>query len=187
MIDEGEPVRDPEPEEGTAEVSVAARVFRGLLELVGLALLAILMLVVVGRLRAPDLPEQAPDFALADLSGQTVRLSELRGQPVVLNFWATWCGPCRIEIPAFSSYARAHPDVTVLGIATDGTAPELKAAARKLDIAYPVLVADRATVDRYGVDTLPTTVIVDAEGRIDSVHSGLMLGPHLALSVWLAR
>ncbi len=175
------------PPEGDRPVPLARRLLRGLGEIVVLLLLGMVALVVVGRLRAPSLPDQAPDFVLRDLDGQQVRLSDLRGQTVVLNFWATWCGPCRLEIPAFSAYADAHPDVAVLGVAVDGTRAELKGAARKLDIRYPVLIADADTKAAYGVHTLPTTVVVDADGQVSSAHSGLMLGPQLSLSVWLAR
>ncbi len=178
---------DVAPGTDEAPPSALRRVLRSVVELAGLLLLGLVLMVVVGQLRAPDLPDQAPDFELLDLDGKTVRLSDLRGAPVVLNFWATWCGPCRVEIPAFSSYADAHPDIVVLGIATDGAAPELRAAARKLDIRYPVLVGDDRTVAAYGVDTLPTTVVVDAEGNISSAHAGLMLQPQLWLSVLLAR
>lgn len=168
-------------------VSLGRRLFRGAAEIVGLLLLAAVLMLVVGRLRAPDLPEVAPDFALQTLDGETVRLSDLRGQTVVVNFWATWCAPCRVEIPSFSAYARNHPEVAVLGVATDGTPSELRGASRKLGIDYPVLVGDSATQRAYGVEILPTTVVVDAEGRVSSVHSGIMLQPQLALAVWLAR
>ena len=135
----------------------------------------------VGQLRAPELPEVAPDFELATLDGETVRLSDLRGRTVVINFWATWCGPCRVEIPQFSSFAEAHPEVPVLGIATDGTPGELKAASKKLGITYPVLRADAATVRAYGVDTLPTTVIVGPEGTVAAAHAGILTRPQLSL------
>jgi len=135
----------------------------------------------VGQLRAPELPEVAPDFELVTLDGDTVRLSSLRGKTVVLNFWASWCGPCRVEIPQFSSFAEAHPEVPVLGIATDGTPGELKAASKKLGITYPVLRADAATVRAYGVDTLPTTVIVGPEGTVAAAHAGILTRPQLSL------
>lgn len=163
------------------------RLLRSAAEWAGMLLLAAVALVVVGRLRAPDLPDQAPDFDLVTLDGQQVQLSALRGKPVVLNFWATWCGPCRIEIPSFTSFAQDNPDVVVLGLATDGTEAELKVAARSLGIGYPVLRADPATVQAYGVSTLPTTVVIDAEGRVHTAHTGIMLGPQLALAVRGAR
>lgn len=150
-------------------------------------LLGLVLMEVVGRLRAPDLPEFAPDFALTTLDGQRVVLSELRGKVVVLNFWATWCAPCRVEIPAFSRFAEAHPDVVVLGIATDGSEAELRIAGPALGIRYPIARADAATVTAYGISTLPTTVVVDADGRVHTAHSGIMLDPQLALAVARAR
>jgi cytochrome c biogenesis protein CcmG/thiol:disulfide interchange protein DsbE len=146
-------------------------------------LLALLGLAVVGRLRAPALPERAPEFALPALDGTWVRLAELRGRPVVLNFWATWCGPCRVEIPAFARLAARRPDVTVLGIAADGTPDELRAAAAELGASYPVLRGTPEVFAAYGVTTYPTTVVLDAEGRVVHAHTGLMLDPHLSFAL----
>jgi thiol-disulfide isomerase/thioredoxin len=140
--------------------------------------------VAIGAWRAPELPDAAPDFALPDLSGEVVSLSSLRGKTVVLNFWAEWCGPCRVEIPTFSRFARSHPDVPVLGVAVDGTAAELRRAAQKLGIDYPVLVADAQIQQTYGVTTLPTTIVVGPDGGIRSAHAGIMLGPQLR---WATR
>lgn len=148
---------------------------------IGAVLLAV-ALPVVGWLRAPDLPEVAPSFALQDLNGKTVRLEDYRGKVVVVNFWATWCGPCRAEIPTFSAFAERNPDIPVLGIAVDGTPAQLRAAQKKMGITYPILIGDKATTAAYGASTLPTTIIVDEEGKISSAHTGLMLPPHL----WLA-
>ncbi len=140
---------------------------------------AALLFVALGWLRAPTLPDEAPDFALSDLDGQIVQLSALRGQTVVLNFWATWCGPCRVEIPTFSSFALDHPEIPVLGIAADGAAEALRAAAVELGIEYPVLIAAPDTLARYGVDTLPTTVVVEPDGAIGYAHAGILFAPQL--------
>lgn len=136
-----------------------------------------------GQLRAPTLPEKAPEFELPVLDADTVHLADLRGSAVVLNFWAPWCGPCRAEVPQFNRFARSHPEVAVLGIATDGSTASLRAARSRLEIEYPVVVADRDTVEAYGVTTLPTTVFVDADGRITSAHTGMLTLPQLALMV----
>ncbi|MEE2786547.1 MAG: TlpA disulfide reductase family protein [Myxococcota bacterium] len=133
----------------------------------------------VGRWRAPDLPAIAPDFTLQDLDGDIIRLANLRGRPVILNFWATWCGPCRFEIPSFSSFSRAHPEVVVLGVAVDGTVKTLTSAVKDLGINYPVLRGHQEVQSAYGVQTLPTTVMIGPDGRIVSAHTGIMFRPQL--------
>ena len=142
---------------------------------------------VLGAIRAPDLPDMAPNFTLSQLDGGEVSLSDLRGQVVVLNFWATWCPPCRVEAPSFDSFANAHPDIPVLGIAVDGQVDELKLAASELGISYPVLVANQKTLDQYQIETMPTTVIVGPDGDVFTSHSGLLLRPQLELMVLAAK
>ena len=141
--------------------------------------LAIALYAGVGWLRAPDLPAEAPGFTLVSLDGDTVDLASLRGQTVVLNFWATWCGPCRTEIPSFSKFATANPDIPVLGIATDGTAASLARAAESFGIEYPVLIADEATLTAYQINTIPTTVVVGPDGGVENIHVGMMFRPQL--------
>ena len=146
---------------------------------------AVLVYLAIGWFRPkPDLPDEAPDFTLQDLDGNTVSLSDYRGRPVVLNFWATWCGPCRTEIPAFSDFADENPDVVVLGVATDGDLKSLTKAATELGITYPVLVDSQGiSSSLYKVNTIPTTVVVDKEGQVATVHVGIMMGWQLALAV----
>ena len=179
---ESEPPSTAERTDADPPTSTGRRLLRLARELLIFAALALVVIGVAGRLRGPDLPPEAPAFALADLEGRTVRLSDYAGRPVVLNFWATWCMPCRVEAPSFDAFARAHPEIPVLGIAADGTPDELRAAADELGISYRILRADRATLRAYGVDVYPTTVIVDRRGRVTVSHAGLMLRPHL----WLA-
>ena len=146
--------------------------------------IAVLVYLAIGWFRAPSLPDEAPDFTLKNLKGQEVSLSDYRGQWVVLNFWATWCGPCRTEIPAFSTFADENPDVVVLGVATDGDASTLKPAAEELGITYPVLVDNQGiSASLYKVNTIPTTVVVGPEGTVETVHVGIMMGWQLALAV----
>lgn len=125
-------------------------------------------------LRAPALPGIAPDLTLLSLEGRTVTLSELRGQTVVVNFWAPWCAPCRQEIPGFSRFATDHPDVVVLGVAVDDHPLRIKAAARELGITYPVLLGNADTKSAWGVSGLPTTVIVGKDGAVRLSWTGVM-------------
>ena len=176
-----------EPNKSSNEPSLVqrlgSRLLRGVREWGVSLLLAAVVFHLVGQLRAPDLPAVAPDFDLEVLDGERVRLSQLRGKPVVLNFWAAWCGPCRVEVPQLNSFAENNPEVVVLGIATDGQPAELRAAAKKLDIGYPVVLADRPTVAAYQVTTLPTTVFVDAQGAVAGAHTGIITRPQLELLV----
>lgn len=135
--------------------------------------------VVFGWLRAPDLPANAPAFTLRDLDGAEVSLRDYRGRKVVLNFWATWCTPCRAEVPMVSSFARSNPEVAVVGVAVDGSVNNLRRAAADLGIDYQILRATPDVVKAYGASTVPTTVFVDEEGRVDSVHVGLITTPQL--------
>ena len=108
------------------------------------------------------------DFEWTSLDGQTLRLSTYRGKVVVVNFWATWCPPCREEMPALQRVAASEPDVVVLEV--DLMEPGDKARSfldsLGLDRLQPVLDSDGATTRRYGVLTLPSTFFVDKDGVI---------------------
>jgi len=124
------------------------------------------------------------EWSLQDVDGRSVSLSDFRGQTVVLNFWATWCGPCRAEIPAFSAFSKANPDIPVLGISVDDASPKvIKRAAKSLGITYPVLIATPQLKKQYNVSSLPMTVIVDVTGQVKDVHIGMMLKSQLELAV----
>ena len=146
----------------------------------GLALVVgVVVFVVADRLGQPSkqaVGEPAPDFALVNLAtGGTTSLSELRGSTVVLNFWATWCGPCKRELPEFSAYAKEHPEVKLLGIVVPSNeGSRLPEIVGRFKIAYPVLVADAATEAAYRVDSFPTTFIVRADGSVGTVQVGGM-------------
>jgi peroxiredoxin len=119
----------------------------------------------------------APDFALKDASGKLVRLADYKGQVVLLDFWATWCGPCNTEIPWFTEFQRKYKDrgFAVLGVSLDEDgwkAINPFVAAKKVN--YRILLGDDKTGDQYGgLEALPTTFVIDRSGRIAAVHVGL--------------
>lgn len=120
----------------------------------------------------------APDFALKDVNGATVRLSDYRGKVVLLNFWATWCGPCKIEIPWFIEFEQKHKDrgFAVLGISMDDGGWEVvRPFLARMKVNYRTLMGDETVAELYGgVASLPTSFLIDREGRIASAHLGLV-------------
>jgi len=121
--------------------------------------------------------KMAPDFALADSSGKTVRLSDFRGRAVLLNFWATWCAPCKLEIPWFIEFEHSYRDrnFAVVGVSMDEDGwkvvnPYIEA----VKVNYPVVIGnDDVSRSFGGVESLPATLLIDKAGRIASVHVGL--------------
>jgi len=120
---------------------------------------------------------EAPNFTLKDADGRTVHLSDYRGKVVLLDFWATWCGPCRIEIPWFMEIERQNKDkgFEVLGVAMDDEGWEsVKPFLTEMKMNYRVVIGNDETAREYGgVDALPTTFLIDREGRIAAIHIGL--------------
>jgi thiol-disulfide isomerase/thioredoxin len=119
-------------------------------------------------------------FTLKDMNGVDVKLASFKGKPIVLNFWATWCGPCRAEIPSLVELQKAYTDegkdVVILGISVDDPIEKLKPYASQMKMNYPVLVGNgRDDVqDAFGpLWGIPVTVFIDREGRIAKKHSGI--------------
>ena len=120
----------------------------------------------------------APDFVLEDSTGRLVRLSDHQGQVVLLNFWATWCNPCRVEVPWFIEFQRTygHKGFTVIGVSLDedGWTPILPYIAKQR-VNYPIVLGKNDILQAYGgLDTLPTTLIIDRRGRVAATHLGLV-------------
>jgi len=118
------------------------------------------------------------NFTLKDLDGKDVSLASFKGKVVLLDFWATWCGPCKIEIPWFMEFHQKYKDrgFTVVGISSDDTIDKLKPFAAEYKMNYPVLQGlGRDDVhDAFGpVYGLPTTLLIGRDGRICKTHMGL--------------
>ncbi len=117
----------------------------------------------------------APDFTLRTLDGQNLRLGEQRGRVVMVNFWATWCGPCRQEMPHLNRlYEKYRPSGFVLfGVNVDEDTRNAAAVAGKLGIKFPVLPdADKKVSKQYDLNAMPSTVLIDRDGKVRHVHRG---------------
>jgi cytochrome c biogenesis protein CcmG, thiol:disulfide interchange protein DsbE len=123
---------------------------------------------------APTAGSIAPDFTLTSLDGESFTLSEQRGTAVVLNFWASWCGPCRYETPYFQQIHEQNGDeVLIVGINQQETADRVATFADEFALTYPLLLDSDGRVSKaYRVFGLPTTVLVDAEGVVREVLPG---------------
>ncbi len=130
---------------------------------------------------------RAPEVRLATLAGDSIRPESLRGQVVLVNFWATWCPPCRVEMPGFERVwrSRAARGFTIVGVADDPASPErIQAFLRERGITYPVGKADAELARAFGSpNVLPTSFLIDRSGRIRYTVRGIFAQPALALAV----
>jgi peroxiredoxin len=119
----------------------------------------------------------APDFSLESLEGKTMRLSDLRGKAVLLNFWATWCGPCKIEMPWFVDLQKQYGSqgLQIVGVAMDdGSKEDIAKFAKDMGVNYPIVIGKESVADQYGgVDALPQTFLIARDGKIADKIVGL--------------
>jgi cytochrome c biogenesis protein CcmG, thiol:disulfide interchange protein DsbE len=130
-----------------------------------------------GKIPAPSEGFLAPDFSLQNERGEEVRLSDLRGQPVLLNMWASWCGPCRAEMPAMQEVYEAYSPqgFTILAVNTtfQDTQSNALEFAESLNLTFPLLFdLDGAVSQQYQVRAMPTSFFIDSEGMIRRVVFG---------------
>src|SRR3984885_13823064 len=119
----------------------------------------------------------APDFSLLTLDGQKVKLSDYRGKAILLNFWATWCPPCKVEMPWFADLQKQYGQdgLIILGVAMDDSKPDSIAQfASEMRVNYPILLGTDKVSDDYGdIDSLPTTFYIGRDGTIVDKMTGL--------------
>lgn len=128
---------------------------------------------------AVSLDQVAPDFTLRSLSGENLRLQEYRGKVVLINFWASWCGPCRQEMPILDRIHKRYEPAgfTVLGVNVEGEQDKARKIADRLDVSFPLLfdVGQQVSED-YALKSMPYTVLVDRDGQIRFIHHGYKPG-----------
>ena len=123
--------------------------------------------------------QSAPDFVLRSASGENLRLSEYRGDVVMINFWATWCGPCRQEMPLlddlYSRYKRVG--FSLLGVNIDDDSRRAMAMVNELGVTFPVLFDEQKEVSKlYQVEAMPVTLLLDRDGTVRHIHHGYKPG-----------
>jgi cytochrome c biogenesis protein CcmG/thiol:disulfide interchange protein DsbE len=120
----------------------------------------------------------APDFALRDLEGREVKLSDYRGKAVVIDFWATWCPPCLFQVPELNAFWKKHRDagdVAVLGVSVDAEGARVVGPwVAEQGVEYQILLGDEGVARRFGAQGFPTLVLVRPDGTLDSLHVGLV-------------
>jgi cytochrome c biogenesis protein CcmG, thiol:disulfide interchange protein DsbE len=128
------------------------------------------------EIRSPLIGKAAPTFALREVGNdRTVDVSQFRGKPLVINFWATWCGPCWEEHPVLVATARSHPDVQFLGVVFQDTEEKILSFLDQRGSSYPTVVDDKGkTAIAYGIGGVPETFFLDARGNIVAKYSGPM-------------
>ena len=128
---------------------------------------------------AAGAPSTAPDFTLKASTGKNVRLRELQGEVVLINFWATWCGPCRLEMPKLEQLYRQYQKTgfTLLGVNLDDNSGNALGMANKLGVSFPILFDKEKQVSKlYKVDAMPMTVLIDRDGKLRYLHRGYKTG-----------
>jgi cytochrome c biogenesis protein CcmG, thiol:disulfide interchange protein DsbE len=157
------------------------------LKLAVLVVATVVVTQLIIRKRAPELlpsGTQAPGLVLPDLSGRSVDLEALRGKVVAVNFWATWCPPCRRELPDLAAVYREHEGrcFELLGVVEESARAEVDHASS--GVPYPILPNTDASVrDAWGVEGYPVTFLVDAEGQVRRVFRGEVSGDQLAAAI----
>jgi cytochrome c biogenesis protein CcmG/thiol:disulfide interchange protein DsbE len=143
----------------------------------GLALVIAWVLMALWRFFSPPAPDpggEAPPLVMNTIEGEHVDLAALPEKWVIVNFWATWCGPCRKEIPDLAAFHTAHPEVALLGVSVDVNldAEALREKSEAMGINYPVLKDSSGVADAWRVQVYPTTFVIDADRHIRTVHVG---------------
>ena len=133
---------------------------------------ALLMLALLAL--SPISHAQGPSFALPDMDGRPVRLADFRGRWVIVNFWATWCTPCLLEMPELQAFHEQHHErATVIGINFEDISPsEIRAFVKRLAITFPIVLSGGNSLSGFELKGLPTTFLISPAGELADTHLG---------------
>ncbi|CAG9621884.1 TlpA family protein disulfide reductase [Sutcliffiella rhizosphaerae] len=121
--------------------------------------------------------DKAKDFELSTLDGSTAKLSDYKGKKVILNFWATWCGPCRAEMPEMQKFSEENEDIVMLAVnltESEKNVDNVRKYVEEGGYTFPILLDEKGTFRHYEVLTMPTTYFIDSEGAVSIKHIGPM-------------
>jgi peroxiredoxin len=141
--------------------------------------LVVCLLLVSFVAAAAEVSGPAPDFTLKSRAGENVKLSELRGQVVMLNWWASWCGPCRQEMPLLDDLQKKYADYgfVLLGLNVDENTEQAERLLGQIPVDFEILFdPTSSTSEQYGIDAMPSTILVDRDGNMRFLHRGYKPG-----------
>ena len=139
---------------------------------------------------AETLHGKAPDFTLRSNSGKNIKLSEYRGQVVLLNFWASWCGPCRQEMPLLNGIQKRYSKLgfTVLGVNVEEDSDQARAMLREIPVDFPILFDTTNKASKlYNVSAMPSTIMIDRDGNMRYLHKGYKPGDEAKYKKWIKK
>lgn len=181
-----------EPERGRPPIRLSS------MQIVLLAALAVFTLYITWRAKSLEksianrdevsiiVAKPAPTFSLASLDGRTVSLSDYAGKKVVVSYWASWCGPCKVEMPElrdfYKRYHKADSDFEILAISIDESRSDAEKYAAAEKLPFPVLLDPQSkTADAYSVEGIPTMFVIGKDGKVEYAHTGLQEGMQFIL------
>jgi len=150
-----------------------------MINLRGCIFILLAALLLAGTVAAKEVSGPAPDFTLKSRGGENLKLSEFRGEVVMINFWASWCGPCRKEMPLLDQlYRRYHPmGFTILGVNVEEDSGDALRLLKEIPVTFPILFdRDNKVSEAYELVAMPSTVMVDRDGNMRFVHLGYLPG-----------
>ncbi|GMG88077.1 TlpA family protein disulfide reductase [Biformimicrobium ophioploci] len=145
---------------------------------------AVLLAASTVAMAAPD----KPDFTLASNQGENLRLSEQRGEVIMINFWASWCGPCRKEMPLLNELDKRYKPAgfKVWGVNVDANRADAEAMLEKIPVDFAVLFdSDSSVSQQFGIDAMPSTVFIDRDGKVRHIHRGYRDGDDASYKKWI--